>query len=190
MWDFFWSSLSPRISKSLSETRHFHPGSPSHCLRHRPPLHHDHCHCLTEIPPRWRNVLLTSTASALGTSTCWNHLGRTRTRRSNCQSHNSPGYLTLDTVPSSREPSAKVCVSLPPLASNNDEHYLQMFPKKIGNFFFKKRCFYPWLSFFYCTVIKSSLNHYPRQSTSTVFVKIVLSSKWTGCFLKGYRQNW
>ena len=41
-----------------------HPGSPSHCLRHRPPpLHHAHCHCLTEIPSRWLNVILVSSQS-------------------------------------------------------------------------------------------------------------------------------
>jgi hypothetical protein len=35
-----------------------------------------------------------------------------------------------------------------------------------------------------------TLNPYPRPSTASVFVKIILSSKWTGVSLKAYRQNW
>jgi hypothetical protein len=36
-----------------------------------------------------------------------------------------------------------------------------------------------------------TLNPYPRPSTASVFVKIILSSsKWTGVSLKTYRQNW
>ena len=33
------------------------------------------------------------------------------------------------------------------------------------------------------------MNPYPRPSTSSVFVKIVLTSKWTGVSVKSYRQN-
>jgi hypothetical protein len=36
---------------------------------------------------------------------------------------------------------------------------------------------------------KQTLTPYPRPSTVSVFVQIVLSSKWTGGSLKGYRQN-
>jgi hypothetical protein len=35
-----------------------------------------------------------------------------------------------------------------------------------------------------------TLNPYPRPSTASVFVKIILSSKWTGVSVKAYRQNW
>jgi hypothetical protein len=35
-----------------------------------------------------------------------------------------------------------------------------------------------------------TLNPYPRPSTESVFVQIILPSKWTGVSLKGYRWNW
>jgi hypothetical protein len=66
-------------------------------------------------------------------------------------------YLPLDAVPSSRTPSHKLCVSLPPLVSNTT---WTSFQKK-------------WI-FFICF----TLNPY------------LLSSKWTGVSLKGYRHNW
>ena len=104
-------------------------------------------------------------------STWKNHLGRARTRPSHCQSHNFQGSLPLDAVPSSRAPSGNLCLPLPPLSSK----HLTSSKKKLD-------CF---LKTFFFT-----LNPYPKTSTASVFVEIVLSSKWTGVFLKGYRQNW
>ncbi len=81
--------------------------------------------------------------------------------------HNSQGSLPLDAVPSSRVPSVKQC--LPHLYIQNTWRVQK---QKNGG---KKSFFYP--------------NPYLRPWTTSVFVRIVLPSKWTGVSLKGYRQN-
>ena len=40
----------------------------------------------------------------------WNHLGRTRTRRSHCQSHTPQGCMSLDTYPVFRAPPSNLCL--------------------------------------------------------------------------------
>ncbi len=53
-----------------------------------------------------RNLPMLPTAWALPTPTCKNHLGRARTHRSHCWSHNSQGSLPLGAVPASRSITA------------------------------------------------------------------------------------
>jgi hypothetical protein len=57
---------------------------------------------------------LLPTAWALTRPTCKNHLGRARTRRSHCWSHNFQGSMPFDAVPSSRAPTTFFLL-LPPL---------------------------------------------------------------------------
>ena len=75
-------------------------------------------------------------ASSLGTPTWWNHLGRVRTRRSHCQSHNSQRFMSVDATRSSRAPPTTLCVPFPPSPSNATS-----WKKKIGKqMFWKSPC--------------------------------------------------
>ena len=110
-----------------------------------------------------------TSASALGTPSCGSHLGRARTRRSHCQSHNSQGALPLDAAPSSPAPPSKRYLFLP---------YWTQVGKK-----WKKHFFSFWTGLYFLPV--------PCPSRpSTAFVQIILPSKRTGVSLKGSRRNW
>ena len=65
--------------------------------------------------PSHQRASFLATSLVLPIPTCKNHLGRGRTRRSHCSSHNCQGSLPLDVFPSSRAPSANLSLPLPPL---------------------------------------------------------------------------
>jgi hypothetical protein len=71
---------------------------------------HGHAQCHTSAGASWHPRPLNH-----GKPTYSNHLDRSRTRRSHCQSHNCQGSLTINADHPSRAPSANLCVSVPPL---------------------------------------------------------------------------
>ena len=116
------------------------------------------------LPPLSRHC----TTADLEKPTCWNHLGRAQASRSHCQSHYSQGLLPLDPTRSSPAPSANRLPVLP--------HLFTTPKKKLGKKMKK--------SFFLPLPVPGPLR------PSTVFVQIILSSKWTGVSLKVSRRNW